>query len=72
MSNYPALKPKEIVKILNKIGFEFFRQKGSHQIFIKNEKMIVVPMHNKTLKKGTQINIIKGTGLTQEEFFKFI
>ena len=72
MSNYPALKPKEIVKILNKMGFVFFRQKGSHQIYVKDEKMVIVPMHNKTLKKGTQNNIIKGMGLTLEEFYSFM
>ena len=32
--------------------------------------MVIVPMHNKDLKVPTQNNIIKGTGLTQEEFFK--
>lgn len=71
MSIYPSLTSKEIVKILNKIGFEFFRQKGSHQIFVKDDKLIVVPMHNKTLKRGTQNNIIKSTGLSQAEFFMY-
>jgi len=52
MSIYPSLTPKEIVKVINKIGFEFNRQKGSHQIFVKDDKLIVVPMHNKTIKNG--------------------
>ena len=72
MSSYPSLTPKQIVKVLNKIGFDFFRQKGSHQIFVMGSKMIVVPMHNKTLKRKTQISIIKGTGLTQEEFYSYM
>jgi len=70
MSKYPICKPKEIVKILQKIGFEFYRQKGSHQIYVYKDKMVVVPMHNKDLKLPTQNNIIKGTGLSQEEFFR--
>jgi predicted RNA binding protein YcfA (HicA-like mRNA interferase family) len=70
MSNYPVCKPKEIIRILERIGFKFHRQKGSHQIFVKEDKMVIVPMHNKDLKVPTQNNIIKGTGLTQEEFFK--
>ena len=69
MSKYPVCKPKEIVRILEKKGFQFHRQKGSHQIFVKDDKMVVVPMHNKDLKLPTQNNIIKGTGLSQEEFF---
>ncbi len=71
MSKYPICKPKEIVKILQKIGFNFYRQKGSHRIYVYKEKMVVVPMHNKDLKLPTQNNIIKGTGLSQEEFFRF-
>ena len=71
MSKYPVCKPKEIIRILEKIGFKLHRQKGSHQIFVKGSKMVVVPMHNKDLKKPTQNNIIKGTGLSQEEFFNY-
>jgi len=33
--------------------------------------MVVVSMHNKDLKVPTQNNIIKATGLTQEEFFRY-
>jgi predicted RNA binding protein YcfA (HicA-like mRNA interferase family) len=32
-SDLPVLKPKEVVKILNKLGCVFVRQKGSHQQF---------------------------------------
>ena len=70
MSAYPICTPKELVRILRKLGFEFYRQKGGHQIFVKDERMVVVPMHSKDLKRPTQNNIIKGTGLSQEEFFK--
>lgn len=68
--NLPSIKPKDLIKILHKIGFEFHRQKGSHKIFVKDNYLIVVPEHNKDLKKGTLLNIIKGTGLSVEEFFK--
>ncbi len=29
--NLPVLKPKEVVAILEKLGFTLARQKGSHQ-----------------------------------------
>lgn len=70
MTNIPTLSPKEIVKILHNLGFELYRQKGSHQIFVKGALQVVVPMHNKDLKKGTMFQIIKGAGLTVEEFLK--
>ena len=68
--NLPSVKPKDLIKILLKIGFVFHRQKGSHKIFVKDNFLVVVPEHSKDLKKGTLINIIKGTGLSAEEFFK--
>ncbi len=67
----PSLKPKAVIKILQKIGFEFHRQKGSHKIYVKDKYIVIVPYHNKALKKGTLYNIIKGTGLSVEEFFKY-
>lgn len=71
MSRFPVCKPKEIARILETIGYTLYRQKGSHQIFVKDDKMVIVPMHNKDLKLPTQNNIIKATGLTQEEFFSY-
>lgn len=70
-SHLPSLKPKDVISILNNIGFVFHRQKGSHKIFVKDDLLVVVPEHNKDLKKGTVINIIKGTGLTVEKFLAF-
>jgi predicted RNA binding protein YcfA (HicA-like mRNA interferase family) len=68
----PSLTSKEIEKILHRIGFIFYRQTGSHKIFVKNELQVVVPHHNKDLKKGTLMQIIKGTNLTIDEFKKYM
>ncbi|MFH0975702.1 MAG: type II toxin-antitoxin system HicA family toxin [Spirochaetota bacterium] len=67
----PSLKPKDVIKILSKLGFKFHRPKGSHKIYTKDEFLVIVPDHNKDLKKGTLVNIAKGTGLSLEEFFKY-
>jgi len=66
----PALKPREVIRILEKLGFRLYRQKGSHKIFVKDKYQVIVPFHNRELKKGTLRNIIKGTGLTVDEFKK--
>ncbi len=71
MSGLAALTPKEITSILERMGFQLVRQKGSHRIYVKEQRQIVVPMHGKTLKHGTQMNIIKATGLTPEEFMEW-
>ena len=67
----PAIKPKDVEKILLKMGFVFHRQKGSHKIYVQADYLVVVPIHNKDLKKGTLHNIIKGTGLSVDEFLEY-
>ena len=70
MTKLTSLKPREAVKVLEKIGFTFVRQKGSHRIFVKEKIGITIPWHNKDLKTGTLRHIIKQSGLTKEEFFE--
>ncbi|MBI5229852.1 MAG: type II toxin-antitoxin system HicA family toxin [Candidatus Magasanikbacteria bacterium] len=72
MSKLPALKPKQVIRALEKAGFCFIRQKGSHRIYIKDDVGITIPFHNKDLKKGTLFHIIKQSGLTVEKFLDFI
>ena len=69
----PSIKPKDMIKILEKLGFYKFRQKGSHIIMIKDDNEVfqpVIPMHSKELKKGTLLSIIRQTGLTKNEFLE--
>lgn len=59
------MKPKELVKILNKNGFILTRQKGSHAIFrndLKNRKVVVL-IHNKDVPTGTLHAILKDAGI---------
>lgn len=72
MLKTPALKPKQVTRILVKAGFCFERQKGSHQIYIKNKVGITVPVHNKDLKIGTLRSIIGQSGLTLKEFLDLL
>ena len=72
MPRLPALKSKEVIKALEKMGFCFIRQKGSYRIYTKNNIGITIPCHNKELKKGTLRHIIKQSGLTVEDFLKLL
>jgi len=72
MSKLPALKPSQVIKVLEKAGFSFVRQKGSHRIYVKGNRGITIPFHNRDLKKGTLRHIIKQAGLTVEEFLKLL
>ncbi|UTC90331.1 type II toxin-antitoxin system HicA family toxin [Treponema denticola] len=57
---------KEITKILKKNGWTIDRIKGSHHIFIKDDKTIPVPVHgNKDLPIGTVKNIFRLAGIKE-------
>ncbi len=46
MSNIPVLKPQEVVRILEKLGFVEVRQKGSHKQFRHEDgRGTTVPFH---------------------------
>ncbi len=67
----PMLKSRQVIKALSLLGFEEVRQKGSHVRLEKNMQdgiiKITVPAHD-TLKKGTLHQIIKASGLNEEDF----
>lgn len=72
MPKFPSLKAKEVEKVLEKTGFIFARQNGSHKIYLKNKIYITLPWHNKDMRIGTIKAIIKQSGLTAEEFLGLI
>lgn len=59
------MTPKEMIKLLQKNGFEKVSQNGSH-LKLKNPnngKTVIVPYHSKDLKKGMEQAILKQAGL---------
>ena len=72
MSNIPVLKPQEVVRILEKLGFVEARQKGSHKQFRHPDgRGTTVPFH-----KGRDISprllrqIANDISLTVEEMLE--
>lgn len=67
-----SFKSREIVKILQKLGFIQKRQTGSHLIMYnpRLKKIIPVPIHTKELKKGLVRSIIKQAQSSEEEFLR--
>ena len=72
MPKLPVLKPREVIAALERAGFVFERQKGSHRIYVKGNLAVTVPYHNKDLKPKTLKHIIKQSGLELSEFLKFL
>lgn len=63
MPKLPRLTPKEAEEMLLKHGFELIRTKGSHRIYLKKNKRIVIPYHaGSTLHPKIVKQVLKGIG----------
>ena len=72
MGTVPVLKPKEVAAILEKMGFQEIRQKGSHKQYRNSDgRGTTVPFHSgKDISPILLKQIIKDIGLTVDEFLQ--
>jgi predicted RNA binding protein YcfA (HicA-like mRNA interferase family) len=70
MTKPPVLKPKEVVAIPEKLGFEEVRQRGSHKQYRHPDgRRTTVPFHaGRDISPILLRQIAKDVGLTVEEF----
>ena len=73
MTKLPQISGRECVKVLEKHGFYFKRQEGSHIILRRDNPFaqVVVPDH-KVLDRGTLRGIIRLSGLSLDEFIRHL
>lgn len=66
----PSIKSLDVIRALEKAGFQVKRQTGSHVILYKSElkRPLSVPHHSKDLPKGTLRAIIRQANLSMDEF----
>ena len=73
---FPDVSSKQIVKVLERLGFEFVRQTGgSHAIYRRSSdnRRTTVPMHGKkSMKRKTVKSICKDMGISLEELAKML
>jgi predicted RNA binding protein YcfA (HicA-like mRNA interferase family) len=65
-----AVSGKELCKVLERHGWRLSRITGSHHIYNQpgNPVTVAVPVHgNRTLKRGTQRQLMKDAGLTEAD-----
>lgn len=70
----PALRPQQVIRTLERAGWQVHRQRGSH-VSMRHEGapfLITVPLHRRDLPRGTLREIIKDAGLTVEEFLELL
>ncbi|MBI5569443.1 MAG: type II toxin-antitoxin system HicA family toxin [Desulfomonile tiedjei] len=70
MGNIPVLKPKEVVGILESLGFVLIRQRGSHcQFRHQDGRGTTVPFHSgRDISPTLLRQIAQDIGLTVQQF----
>ncbi len=73
MSKLPQVKPKHLLRAVQKVGFAIKKQRGSH-VDLKHPdgRRTTIPTHNKTLGKGILKAILRQTELTVEELRRLL
>ena len=74
MPKLPVLSHLEVIKALNKIGYNIDHQTGSHIILRQDKepyRRLTIPNH-KEISKGTINSIIRQAGLTRDEFLNLL
>lgn len=67
MPKFPVLKPKEIIRVLEKLGFVKVRSRGSHVQYKKGNLLVTVPFHTKYLRQEILKSILRQAQITIEE-----
>jgi len=72
MAKLPILSGREIIKILEKIGYRQIRQRGSHiRLAHFSKKSITVPNY-KIISRGLLRKILRDAEMSSEEFLKYL
>ena len=75
MSKLPTVSAKDLIRALEKQGFQVLRQKGSHIILQKrtaNEVLTTVVPNHSEIAKGTLKSILRKTKTTPEQLAKLL
>ena len=74
MPELRPLRPEEVLRALERLGFKRIRQSGSHVVLRHPDgRWVTVPVHKgKDVAKGTLRKIIRDAGVTVEEFMNLV
>lgn len=72
MSRLTPLPARRVIRALEKLGFQYQRQRGSHASYAHPDgRVVTVPIHpTREVARGTLREIIRVTGLTVDEFME--
>jgi predicted RNA binding protein YcfA (HicA-like mRNA interferase family) len=71
VTKLPVVKPRELLRALQRSGFYVHHHTGSHARLLhvsRSELRVTVPIHSKDIPKGTLRHILRQAQLTPEQF----
>jgi predicted RNA binding protein YcfA (HicA-like mRNA interferase family) len=75
MTRLPAVKPRQLIRALERAGFFVHHVTGSHY-YLKHPDhptlRVTVAYHNKDLKRGTLRSILREVGLTVDDLLRLL
>lgn len=74
MSRLPSCTPADVIRVLERAGWQYRNATGSHRRYKHPTRpgTIIVPFHRRDMKRGTLLGIIKDANLTTDEFIKLL
>jgi predicted RNA binding protein YcfA (HicA-like mRNA interferase family) len=72
MTKLPFLKPRQVVRALERAGFTLRKSKSGHRTYVKGPLRVTVPYHSADIKPGTLRSIIEQSGMSAEEFLRLL
>jgi predicted RNA binding protein YcfA (HicA-like mRNA interferase family) len=72
VTKLPFLKPRRVVRALERAGFTLRKSKSSHRTYVKGSLRVTIPYHSADIRPGTLRSIIEQAGMTVEEFLNHL
>lgn len=75
MPKLPAVKDRDMVRVLEKLGFENHRKSGTSHLVMKHSdgRRTTVAMHaGKDIPIGTLLAILRDISISRDEFIKLL
>jgi len=75
MNDLLVVRPRQLIRALERAGFFLHHTRGSHRYFRHPDKpgvLVTVPYHNRDLKRGTLRAILRQAGLTPADLHEFL
>lgn len=74
MPKLPAVKPREIIRFLERNGFVLDHSSGSHFVYYHpaSKRRAGVPQHNREVPKGILVSLLREAGFSREDLIDFL